>query len=70
MRTPIALTSVLRCPHCHSYSVRPALRMPYADGFVALLLLKPFRCLDCRKRHYNFFWKRRVHGVGEVVGAA
>lgn len=44
--------------------------MPYADGFVALLLLKPFRCLDCRKRHYNFFWKRRVHGVGEVVGAA
>jgi hypothetical protein len=30
------------------------------DDFVGLLLLKPYRCVTCRKRHYNVFWAKKT----------
>ena len=58
--THIFLSAVRDCPYCGSTDVRPSHRFPFKDDFVGLLLLKPYRCEACNKRHYNFIWARRV----------
>ena len=43
------------CPHCDSIKLKPMERCSLFE-FVILpfLLLRPFRCLACRRRHYGF----------------
>jgi hypothetical protein len=31
------------------------------------LLLRPFRCEDYTKRHYNFFFTRALHETGDKI---
>lgn len=50
------------CPSCNSLDVRRS----HKRGFFEILilpfaLLRPFRCEDCTKRHYNFFFTRALH---------
>ena len=54
---------LLRC-----YPVRKSLDVGHSHrrGLIGtlvlpLLLLRPFRCEDCTKRHYNFFFIRALH---------
>jgi hypothetical protein len=58
--THIFLSPVRECPYCGSSKVRPSQRFPFKDDFVALLLLKPYRCESCNKRHYNVIWAKRA----------
>jgi len=57
-RTRIFLSPVRECPYCGSNDVRPSQRFPFKDDFVGLLLLKPYRCERCYKRHYNVIWAK------------
>jgi hypothetical protein len=38
--------------------------------FLPLLLVRPFRCEDCTKRHYNFFFTRALHEPADKVHRA
>jgi hypothetical protein len=50
---------VRRCPHCHYPRC-------YASGYrglellLALVLLRPFRCLDCKRRIWRFAFSGRL----------
>lgn len=53
------------CPFCESTRVRRSERRGVFERLVLrLLLLRPFRCETCTRRHYNFFFARRA-GVPE-----
>ena len=43
----------LNCPHCHCARVRPEDYRWY-ERLLALVLLRPFRCLRCRTRFIRF----------------
>jgi len=34
---------------------------------LSFLLLRSFRCEDCTKRHYNFFFTRAFHEPGDKI---
>ena len=45
------------CPHCRSFDVRRSHRRGLFEVFVLpLSMMRPFRCEDCGKRHYNLFF--------------
>ena len=53
------------CPFCESTRVRRSQRHGVFERLVLrLLLIRPFRCETCTRRHYNFFFARRA-GVRE-----
>lgn len=50
---------VRSCPFCMSRAVRRSHRRGFFETLVLpLVLLRPFRCEDCNKRHYNLFFTR------------
>jgi len=42
------------CPRCNSIKLKPMERCSLFEFVIAVLLLRPFRCLACRRRHYGF----------------
>jgi hypothetical protein len=51
---------VRSCPYCGSLEVRRSRRRgPLERLLLPLLLLHPFRCMDCYRRHYSVFFARR-----------
>ena len=51
--------SVRRCPNCNSFEVHRSKRRSVFEWVVLpLLLLRPFRCQDCDRRHYGFAFSR------------
>lgn len=47
------------CPSCKSLDVRRSHRRGLLETMILpLFLLRPFRCEDCRNRHYNLFFTR------------
>lgn len=50
-----------RCPFCGSSEVRRSRRHDSFEKLVLpLLLRRPFRCLKCQERHYDFVFSRRI----------
>jgi hypothetical protein len=50
------------CPACNSLDVRRSHRRGLFEVLILpLLLLRPFRCEDCTKRHYNLIFTRALH---------
>jgi hypothetical protein len=50
------------CPACKSLDVRRSHRRGFFEILVLpFFLLRPFRCEDCTKRHYNLFFTRALH---------
>jgi hypothetical protein len=49
------------CPHCHSLEVRRSHRKGLFEVLLLpLALMRPYRCKDCEKRHYNFFFSKKM----------
>ena len=56
------------CPSCNSLDVRRSHRRGLFELIVLpLFLLRPFRCEDCTKRHYNLIFTRALHEPAEGV---
>lgn len=56
------------CPSCKGLNVRRSHRRGLLEMvLLPLLLLRPFRCEDCAKRHYNLFFTRALHDPGEAI---
>jgi len=54
-------SQVWRCPFCSSDDVSRSSRHDLFEKIVLpLFLLRPFRCLKCDERHYNFVYSRRT----------
>ena len=52
--------SVRRCPNCNSFKVHRSKRRGLSEWVVLpLLLLCPFRCDDCDRRHYGLVFSGR-----------
>jgi hypothetical protein len=52
---------VRRCPYCGSNDVyRSSRRDIFEKVVLPLFLMRPFRCLKCEERHYNFVYSRRM----------
>jgi hypothetical protein len=52
---------IRRCPACGSYDVRHSHRRSLLEVlFLPFLLMRPFRCEDCGKRHYNLAWSHAL----------
>jgi hypothetical protein len=50
-----------RCPHCDSPQVTHSHYKDFFETVLLLpLLLRPFRCMDCWRRHYNFVFSKRI----------
>ena len=50
------------CPSCNSFDVRRSHRRGLFELVILpLFLLRPFRCEDCTKRHYNLIFTRALH---------
>ena len=50
-----------RCPFCGSNDVSRSSRHDiFEKEVLSLLLTRPFRCLECEERHYNFVYSRRM----------
>lgn len=50
---------IRNCPYCKGRAVRRSHRRNFFEAFLLPpMLLRPFRCLDCNKRHYNAVFSR------------
>ena len=69
MRHPRCLV-IRRCPSCRSFDVRRSHRRSLLEVlFLPIFLMRPFRCENCGKRHYNLFWTQALPGtVQEIHG--
>lgn len=48
------------CPYCNSTEVRRSQRKgPFETVVLRLLVMRPYRCERCTRRHYNFTFSRR-----------
>jgi hypothetical protein len=57
----MAWSLVRRCPFCGSNDVSRSSRHDFFEKVVlSLFLMRPFRCLKCEERHYNFVHSRRT----------
>jgi hypothetical protein len=59
----------LRCsPFCGGMDVQRSHRHGLLEMIIlSFLLLRSFRCEDCTKRHYNFFFTRAFHEPGDKI---
>ena len=49
------------CPFCGSTDVYRSRRYDKFEKMVLpLLLQRPFRCVNCHERHYNFVFSRKI----------
>jgi hypothetical protein len=54
-------TMTRRCPFCGSTNVHRSQRYDsFERVWLTLLLQRPFRCLKCEERHYNFIFSKRA----------
>jgi hypothetical protein len=61
MRLPISLSTGPRyCPLCGSDDILRSRRREVIDFLSQLVMLRPFRCMECNRRHYGFFFIKRV----------
>jgi len=52
------------CPFCENFDVRRSHRRGLLEVVVLpILLLRPFRCQGCSRRHYNFFFSEALPGA-------
>lgn len=50
-----------RCPFCGSSEVHRSRRYDKFEKLVLpMLLQRPFRCLNCQERHYDFVFSRKI----------
>ncbi len=55
---------VRQCPYCGSFQVcRSHRRGAFEKLVLSMLLLRPFRCLECQARHDNFVLSRRSRSL-------
>jgi hypothetical protein len=48
------------CPFCRSADVRRSKRRGFFELYLLrLVLLRPFRCMECDRRHYGLVAKRK-----------
>jgi len=47
-----------QCASCGSHQVRRSQRRGLGEYILAIILLRPFRCLDCHERHHGFAFRR------------
>jgi len=52
--------SVRQCPHCKSYDVHRSHRRGLFELMSPVLLIRPYRCWVCFRRHYGLVFKRRI----------
>ena len=53
------------CPFCRSFDVRRSHRKGLFEVLILpVVLLRPFRCEDCGRRHYNLYFSELLP-VGE-----
>jgi hypothetical protein len=59
----------LRCsPFSGGMDVRRSHRLGLLEMIILpFMLLSSFRCQDCTKRHYNFFFTRALHEPGDHI---
>ena len=73
--------SIRQCPRCNSFSVRRSRRRGFVEFMLPLLLMRPYRCSDCFRRHYGFTlrsrdgyapprWKEVIHPLAQAVRLA
>jgi hypothetical protein len=56
------------CPSCRSFDVRRSHRRSLLEVILLpLLMVRPFRCEDCGKRHYNLVWTWALPGNASQV---
>jgi hypothetical protein len=54
------------CPYCHGFLVRRSRRRGLFESLILPpLLLRPFRCMDCRRRHYHFVFSKKMATAAE-----
>ena len=54
-----SITFTSKCPHCDSKKIRRSLRRNFFEKVsLRLLLICPFRCINCNRRFYRFSIKR------------
>jgi hypothetical protein len=52
---------IRHCPFCGSHDVARSNRSDIVEKLVLpICLLRPFRCLTCEERHYDFVYSRRM----------
>jgi len=49
---------IRRCPYCDSFEVHRSRPQSVFERLALLLLLRPFRCMNCNGRHYNFVFAK------------
>ncbi len=58
---PMPWTMTRRCPFCGSHDVARSERYDSFEIYVVTLFLqRPYRCLSCQQRHYNFMFSKRA----------
>jgi len=61
---------VRSCPFCRSLDVRRSHRKGLFEViFLPLALMRPYRCNDCERRHYNLFFTQKVTVQGNTLQA-
>jgi hypothetical protein len=66
MRHPRCLL-IRCCPACRSFDVRRSHRRGLLEAAILpVLMMRPFRCEDCGKRHYNLVWTRALPGHTDI----
>ena len=55
-----------RCVSCGSPQVQRSRRHNPIEWLLLALLLRPFRCTQCNKRHYGFFFRKRATSVTQA----
>jgi len=59
-----------QCPYCGCYDVARSRRRGFHESFFLLLRLRPYRCLECRKRFFGYAEAVRVEAPDEANKAA
>lgn len=61
MKLPVSLSMGPNyCPLCGSEDVLRLPRREIIDVLLLLAMLRPFGCIDCRRRYFGFFFAKRV----------
>lgn len=59
--------SRLQCPNCQSFEVHRSRRRGAKETlFLRLLMLRPYRCADCHRRHYESAFRGRRISKAEI----
>jgi transposase-like protein len=71
MILPMPWTKTRQCPFCGSHDVHRSQRYDSFEKYwLTLLLQRPYRCLSCQERHYNYAFSKRVESPAKDEEAA